>query len=80
MDDDFFDDEHDEQQFANISMERLGCSRYAVSASIMVGSKVEKRRIECANPAWGTAQLEEELSELLLVHERTKAKRRKAKE
>jgi hypothetical protein len=39
-----------------------------VYAQIVVGDKVEKRSIECANPAWGTAQLEEQLSELQLAH------------
>jgi hypothetical protein len=33
----------------------LGCGRYAVSASLMVGDKVQKRRIECSNPAFGAA-------------------------
>jgi hypothetical protein len=77
--DGFLDDDEQQQQFANISMERLGCGRYAVSASLMVGDKVQKRRIECSNPAWGTAQLEEELSELLLAHERAKAARGRKK-
>jgi hypothetical protein len=69
----------DDDSFANVSFERLGCGRYAVSASLMIGDTVQKRRIECANPAWGTAQLEEQLSELLLAHERAKAARGRKK-
>jgi DNA invertase Pin-like site-specific DNA recombinase len=62
------------EQFCTVRVERLGNGRYAVFGEIEVGDKVEKRRIECSNPAWGTAQLEEQLSELLLAHERAKAK------
>jgi hypothetical protein len=71
MDDDYCDDV--ESDHANFRFERLEAGRYAVSASLMIGDKVETRRIECSNAAWGTAQLEEELSELLLAHERAKA-------
>jgi hypothetical protein len=67
------------EQFCDVRFERLGSGRFAVFGQIEVGGKVEMRRIQCSNPAWGTAQLEEELSELLLAHERAKAKRRKAK-
>jgi hypothetical protein len=76
------DDDSDdfEQDHANVRFERLELGRYAVHAQIMVGGKVQSRRIECSNPAYGTAQLEEQLSELLLAHERAKAKRRKPKE
>ena len=68
------------EQFFDVRFERLGSGRYAVFGQIMVGDKLERRRCECSNPAYGSARLEEQLSELLLAHERAKAKRRKAKE
>jgi hypothetical protein len=43
-----------------------------ITGAVMVGDKVGRRQIECSNPEWGT----EELSELLLAHERSKVKRR----
>ena len=57
-------------------IERFEAPRDRRPNSFGADTKVEKRRIECSNPAWGTAQLEDQLSELLLAHERAKAERR----
>jgi hypothetical protein len=57
----------------------IGRSFACGTAIATVGDKVQTRRLECSNPASGTAQLQEELSELLLAHERAKAARGRKK-
>jgi hypothetical protein len=72
-DDELADFEDPDFEVAAVRFERLGNGRYAVFGQIAVANKVETRRVECSNPAYGNARLEEQLSELLVAHERAVA-------
>jgi hypothetical protein len=53
----------------DIGFERLEPGRYAVFAQVVIDGTVEQRRRECSNPAYGFAQLEEEICDLLSARE-----------
>jgi hypothetical protein len=66
-------------EFARVRFERLGCGRYAVHGEITIKGECQKRRLECWNPAYGIAKIEEEIGDLLLAQARVKAQSKKRK-
>ena len=70
----------DEDDFANIRFERpeKHPGKYTVFASALIGGKPQLRRLECNNPAYGFAKLEEEIEEMLIADaKRARGKKRK---
>jgi hypothetical protein len=72
---DFFDD--DEVEFADVMFRKLEPGRYKVATSITIKGKCETRELECRNPAYGLAKLEDEICVLLKEAAVANRKRRK---
>jgi hypothetical protein len=67
MDDDAFDDDNLATELADIRYERLGAGKYVVAGELRINGKLQTRRIECQNPAYGWAKLEEEVEDILIA-------------
>ena len=74
------DDDLDEElaMLANLEFERRALGRYAVSAEILVGGKMQTRRIECSNPAYARAQILAEIEDMLVAQVRAEAESKRA--
>jgi hypothetical protein len=55
------DDDDDLTELAEINYERIDAGKYVVVGELRINGKMQTRRIECRNPAFGWAKLEQEV-------------------
>jgi hypothetical protein len=64
--------------FADVRFKRLGAGRYQVKAEMMIAGEGVVHELECSNPAWATARLEERMvQEFRSKAEHARQRRRK---
>jgi len=66
-------DDDEFTEFANLQFERVTAGRYVVVGEVRVSGRLQTRRVECRNPAYGFAKLEEEIEDLLMAQVRAEA-------